>query len=352
MERPSIQFHGAVPSFADRPAEARRGRRDAVRLLVAQPGGIEHHRFADLADLLRPGDALVVNTSATVNGELDASLVGAQGLRQVVLHAATDLGGGEWVVELRTAPDAARAVLDAAEHDLVRAGDVRLRLMGPYPDWGSPTGRGNRLWRAAAEGDLRALLDREGRPIAYGYLAERLPLSDYQTIFSHHPGSAEMASAARPFTAELALQLVANGVVLAPVMLHTGVSSQVAGEPPQPEWFDVSEATARLLNHVIGSGGRVVAVGTTATRAVESAVVEGRVTAANGWTNRLVTPADPPQVVTGLVTGWHDAGASHLLLVEAVAGAELSQQAYDAALAEAYDWHEFGDSCLLLPTVA
>ena len=120
-------------------------------------------------------------------------------------------------------------------------------------------------------------------------------------------------------------------------------SSQEAGEPPQPERFEVPAATADLLNHVMRARGRVVAVGTTATRAVESAVVDGRVMPSSGWTERVITPLDPPQVVRGLVTGWHDAGASHLLLVEAVAGAEISQRAYDEALREGYAWHEFGD---------
>ena len=97
-------------------------------------------------------------------------------------------------------------------------------------------------------------------------------------------------------------------------------------------------------------GGRVIAVGTTAVRAVESAVgADGAVVPQEGWTDRVVTPADPPRVVDGLVTGWHDPQASHLLLVEAVAGAGLTQQAYDAAVAEGYLWHEFGDSALLLP---
>lgn len=145
-------------------------------------------------------------------------------------------------------------------------------------------------------------------------------------------------------------RLVSRGVAVAPVTLHTGVSSQEAGEGPQPERYAVPASTARLANAVRAGGGRVVAVGTTVTRALESAVADdGRVVARAGWTERVVTPADPPRVVTGLVSGWHDPGASHLLLVEAVAGPALTQVAYDAALAGDYLWHEFGDSSLLLP---
>lgn len=355
--RPTTRFGGLRPHFARTPAEQRLGSRDGVRLLVARPESITHTRFGSIIESLRPGDALVVNTSATVNGEIDATWVASGARRPVVLHAATQLAATEWVVELRTAPDASRAVLDAARGHLVEVGSgalaVRLRLTAPWPGTGSPTGTGNRLWRAEAEGDLRALLDADGRPISYGYLADRYPLSAYQTIFGRVPGSAEMASAGRPFTDDIALSLIARGVLFAPVLLHTGVSSQEAGEPPQPEWFQVSGATADLLNHVRERAGRIVAVGTTATRAVESAIeaCDGgvRVVASSGFTERVVTPEAPPRVVNGLLTGWHDADASHLLLVEAVAGACLAQRAYDAALAEGYEWHEFGDSCLLLP---
>ena len=168
-------------------------------------------------------------------------------------------------------------------------------------------------------------------------------------MFSTVPGSAEMPSAGRPFTRSLVTELVSRGVAVAPITLHTGLSSQEAGEAPQSERFEVTGATARLVNAVRAGGGRVVAVGTTVTRALESAVVDDRLVARHGWTDRVVTPADPPRVVTGLITGWHDPQASHLLLVEAVAGPELTQRAYDAAVAGGYLWHEFGDSALLLP---
>lgn len=194
------------------------------------------------------------------------------------------------------------------------------------------------------------MLSLHGRPIAYGYLQERYPLSDYQTVFGHHPGSAEMPSAGRPFTPALVSELVSAGVQFAPVLLHTGVSSQDAGEAPQPERFSVEESTADLVNAARRRGSRVVAVGTTATRAIESATgSDGQVRARSGWTDLVISPERPVRVVDGLVTGWHDPEASHLLLVESVAGADLTQRAYDAAVSHAYLWHEFGDSCLLLP---
>jgi S-adenosylmethionine:tRNA ribosyltransferase-isomerase len=198
------------------------------------------------------------------------------------------------------------------------------------------------------DGDLAGELERAGRPIAYGYLDRRYPLAAYQTVFGTRPGSAEMASAGRPFTAALVTSLVSRGITFAPVTLHTGFSSQEAGEAPGPERFEVPEASARLINAARAGGGRVVAVGTTATRAIESAVDQGVVVPASGWTDRVITPAAPPEMVDGLITGWHDPHASHLLLVEAVAGRALTQAAYDEAVAHGYLWHEFGDSALLL----
>jgi S-adenosylmethionine:tRNA ribosyltransferase-isomerase len=342
-ETPRTHFEAS--SFAPQPAEARGLARDEVRLLVATPDGISHGQFRALPDHLRAGDVLVVNTSATVAAEVDADLDG----RPVVLHVAHRLDDGDSVVELRTAPDAARAVLDASAGAVARVGDVRLSLRSPWPGAASsPTGAGNRLWRASVRGDLDRQLARTGRPIAYGYLDRRYPLADYQTVFGTRPGSAEMASAGRPFTAALVTRLMTAGVQLAPVTLHTGVSSQEAGEAPGPEWFEVPATSARVVNQARDDGGRVIAVGTTATRAIESSVLGRHVVASRGWTSRVVSPAQPPRVVDGLVTGWHDPMASHLLLVESVAGTRLTQAAYDAAVAEGYLWHEFGDSALLM----
>lgn len=339
-EVPTTRFPAPAQTTAPAPAEHRGTARDRVRLLVARPGGIVHARFTDLPAHLRPGDLLVVNDSATVAGEVDGRLAGRG---PVVVHLAGGRSPAEPVVELRTAPDAARPVLDARPGDVVDLGGARLTLRR------GDAGR-NRLWQAHADGDLAGVVRLRGRPVAYGYLDRGYDLTDYQTVFATRPGSAEMPSAGRPFTTALVTRLVLAGVAVAPLTLHTGLSSQEAGEAPQPEWFRVPAPTARLVAATRAAGGRVVAVGTTVTRALESAVDDrGRVVPAEGWTERVVTPGDPPRVVDGLVTGWHDPLASHLLLVEAVAGADLAQRAYDAAVAVGYLWHEFGDSALLLP---
>ena len=354
---PHTVFRVTDDLTADAPPEARGLGRDGVRLLVASesPSGgvhISHTTFSAIGDHLAPGDLLLVNNSATVAGEVDGRVAGRG---RVVVHVATELDDCTWVVELRTAPDAARSVLDAHVGDVVELAPdgPRLCLEAPYPrPDSSPTGRGNRLWRAAELDDCTLVehLAVHGRPIAYGYLRARFPVDAYQTVFARLPGSAEMASAARPFTAELVARLVSSGVLVAPVTLHTGLSSQESGEAPQPERFAVSGETAALVNHVRSRGGRVVAVGTTATRAIESATdPDGRVRPAAGWTDVVISPDRPARVVDGLVTGWHDPDASHLLLVESVAGTVLTQRAYDEAVAHRYAWHEFGDAGLFLP---
>jgi len=340
---PRTVFRATDDLTADAPPEARGLGRDGVRLLVAsEPSSgevrTEHTTFAAIGDHLEPGDLLLVNNSATVAGEVDGRVAGRGA---VVVHVATELDDGTWVVELRTAPDAAHPVLDALEGDVVELapGAPRLRLESPYPKPdSSPTGRGNRLWRAKLLDDVRLAehLMTHGRPIAYGYLRSRFPLDAYQTVFARVPGSAEMASAGRPFTTDLVTRLVSSGVLVTPVTLHTGLSSQEAGEAPQAERFAVSRETADLVNLARWRGGRVVAVGTTATRAIESAArPDGRVQAAAGWTDVVISPDRPARVVDALVTGWHDPDASHLLLVEAVA--------------HRYAWHEFGDAGLFLP---
>jgi len=347
--RPHTHFSSPEDHTAIEPPELRGLGRDSVRLMIATPAGIRHSYFCRLAEHLRAGDVLVVNTSATVPGQLD----GTRNAAAVTVHIANRLPDGTRVVELRTAPDAAAPILDGriGERIGLPAG-ATVELIAPYPESNSsPTGAGNRLWRGRIDPpqSFSAYLREQARPISYGYLSGSFPISAYQTIFAVHPGSAEMPSAARPFSAELVARLVSRGVIFAPITLHTGLSSQEAGEAPQPEWFDVNETTAQLVNSCRARGGRVIAVGTTSTRAIESAAQpNGMVAAAAGWTDLVISPQRPVRVVDGLITGWHNPEASHLLLVESVAGARLTQRAYDAAVAERYLWHEFGDSCLLL----
>lgn len=330
-----LRFALPPGSEASEPPERRGLPRDGVRLLVARPGRVQHLRFSDLPDQLEPGDLVVVNTSATL-----PAAVGD-------VHVSTQLDDGTWVVEVRR-PDGSGPVRDrAAGEEVALPGGVRLCLCEPYPEPGA-----KRLWRARPTPavPLAAYLARYGRPISYGYLTARYPLADYQTVYATQPGSAEMASAGRPFTASLVVRLVARGVTLTPVVLHAGVSSPEAHEPPLPERFEVPAATARLVNSARRAGRRVVAVGTTVVRALETAAApSGLVHPASGWTDLVLGPDRPARAVTGLITGLHAPEASHLLLLEAVAGPGLVRAAYDAAVEQRYLWHEFGDSTLFLP---
>jgi len=324
---------------ATAPAEARGLHRDDVRLLVVTGDGVAESPFRELASHLEPGDLVVVNTSATLAAAVDGT---RQDGSEVTVHFATELDDGAWTVEVRPRAHAHGPVPDLRVGEVVRLHERRLRVEATAPGQ-------HRLHRARLDGCARELMWDHGRPIRYGYVPQAWPLEAYQTVFATTPGSAEMPSAARPFTPEVVLDLARRGVLVAPLVLHTGVSSQEPGEPPQPERFRVPGSTAALANHVRDHGGRVVAVGTTVTRALESAAVDGVVHAAEGWTHLVLGPQRPATVVDGLITGWHEPGASHLQLLEAVAGRALVEAAYDEAHRRGFLWHEFGDSCLLLP---
>lgn len=347
LATPRTQFERSPESDASEPPEARGIARDRVKLLVARPSGIAHAQFADLGDYLHPGDLVVINNSATLAAAVDGTRRGTP----IAVHFASARDNAVWVVELRPAGHATGPLTDVTPGERIELpGGAGLTVLDthPLPGWS-----GSRLWRArvAVEGgDVLTYLADHGRPIRYSYVLEEWPLSAYQTVFARQPGSAEMASAARPFSTELVTSLVASGIAVAPITLHASVSSADAGEPPVAEPFDVPPATARLVNLTHAMDRRVVAVGTTVTRALESAAAyDGLVEPHDGWTDLVLGPERPVRAVDGLITGWHDAGASHLLLLEAVAGAELVAAAYDAALAHDYRWHEFGDSALFLP---
>ncbi|MEU2270460.1 S-adenosylmethionine:tRNA ribosyltransferase-isomerase [Streptomyces olindensis] len=324
--------------------------RDTVRMLVSRGAEVAHHRFSELPRLLRAGDLLVVNTSATLAAAVDGWI----GHARVVVHFSTRGDDGRWAVELRE-PDGrgttrARAATPAGREVWVRLpGGVRLLLEEPL------SGRSERLrWARVSGGGVPGLLREHGRPIRYAYTERDQPLSVYQTVFAlpsgDGEGSAEMPSAARPFTTRLVTELVSRGVRFAPVTLHTGVASAEAHEPPYPERFAVPEASAGLIDATRAGGGRVIAVGTTAVRAVESAVEgDGVVRPRAGWTDLVVTPERGVRVVDGLLTGLHEPEASHLLMLEAVAGRAAIERGYEAALRGRYLWHEFGDVHLLLP---
>jgi S-adenosylmethionine:tRNA ribosyltransferase-isomerase len=321
---------------AHEPPEARGLARDEVRLLVGRPGSVTHHVFWELPSILDAGDVLVVNTSET----MPAALATAEGL---TLHVSTQLDDGRWIVELRKDSRPYGAGRIGQSYEL--KGGATVTLAEPFTE---------RLWIAAF--DVPAVVEYlalHGSPVRYSYVEHEWPISYYQTVFaepSGSAGSAEMPSAARPFTEPLVTRLVSRGIVFAPITLHTGVASPEAHEKPYPERFSVPAASARLINDARAAGARVIAVGTTAVRAVETAASEpGVVSAASGWTDLVVTPSRGVRAVDGLLTGFHEPNASHLLMLEAIAGRDLLESCYWAAVESGYLWHEFGDLNLLLP---
>jgi S-adenosylmethionine:tRNA ribosyltransferase-isomerase len=311
-------------------------------------GKVTHHGFRELPALLRAGDVLVVNTSRTLPAAVDGLVNG----RPVVVHWSTRGDDGRWVVEVRD-PDGhgstVRRTGDVPGVVVELRGGARLVLAQPLDP------AGDRLWvTETTVPDPVAYMRRHGRPIRYGYTERDQPLAAYQTVFAvpsaDGPGSAEMPSAGRPFTAALVTELVSRGVQIAPITLHTGVASVESHEPPYAERYAVPAATAWQVNAARAAGGRVVAVGTTAVRALESVADErGVVRPGSGWTDLVITPERGVRAVDGLLTGLHEPEASHLLMLRALSGDRLLERVYAEALRGGYLWHEFGDVNLLLP---
>jgi S-adenosylmethionine:tRNA ribosyltransferase-isomerase len=353
------------------PPEARGLDRDQVRLMVAYRRDLRlvHADFRELARFLSAGDLLVINTSGTLPASLPVSRTDGM---ELDLHLSTPMPSGSggidleaehgpepwpWIVELRRVVDGQSLPFRAA-----RLGEVfglpagaRAEVLSPYPpDCGpdSSTPEESRLWVAALRlpEPLGPYLRRHGHPIQYADVGREWPSSYYQTVYAIEPGSAEMPSAGRAFTPELLTELIALGVEVAPITLHTGVSSLEEHEPPYAEFYRVSAGTARRVAEAKSAGGRVIAVGTTAVRALESATdEEGTVVEAEGWTQLVISPETGVRVVDGLLTGWHEPRASHLLMLEAIAGRPLLEVSYRGAIERGYRWHEFGDLHLILP---
>jgi S-adenosylmethionine:tRNA ribosyltransferase-isomerase len=336
----ALSFELPARLEADRPPAAR----DGVRLLVANrtDGSIVHSCFRDLPLFLAPGDLLVLNTSATLPAALPATRADGAELE---LRLSTQAPGLDpersWIVELRQG-DAPFAGAEVGEELILPAG-ATARILMPYA---AP-----RLWLARLDlsQPLHAYLAEHGHAIRYRYVRDRWPLEAYQNVYAVEPGSAEMASAGRPLTAELITLLVAGGVLVAPITLHTGVSSQERHERPYAERYRVTAQTARLVNAVREWGGKVIATGTTVVRALETvAQPEGTLAPGEGWTDLIVTPERGLWAIDGLLTGLHESNSSHLDVLRAAAGEELLYRSYEAALEHGYLWHEFGDSQLIL----
>ena len=342
LERATIQtlrpldFQLPAALEARVPPEARGLARDDVRLLVSYRDGdrLVHTRFRQIAEFLDPGDLIVVNESITIPAALSAT---RQTGEELTLHLSTRIGPDTWVVEPR------KTAVEAGERLSLPAGG-RVDIIAPHH--GS-----TRLWKARLDLPLPWLpyLEAHGRPIAYDYVDGQWPLAMYQTVYGTNPGSSEMPSAGRAFSGRVMEELRRKGVGISPITLHTGVASLEDHEPPYEEWFEVPAATADAIATARAAGGRVIAVGTTVVRALETAAsATGTVVPRSGWTDLIVTPERGVGTVDGMLTGFHEPKASHLAMLEAIAGRDHLAVTYEAALTGGYLWHEFGDLHLIL----
>jgi S-adenosylmethionine:tRNA ribosyltransferase-isomerase len=351
----TIEFSLPPELEASAPPEARGLRRDQVRLMVSNysTDHVEHTRFYNLHKFLDDGDVIVINTSRTRNSALLATRADGTLLE---LHLSIHFDDDLWTVEVRSMDEAGKTRHFEDMHEsetLSLPGSASAVLQGPYvSDCNDNSKPSETLWLAKVyfPNDVDEYLARYGFPIRYNYVKERWPLSFYQTVYATEPGSAEMPSAGRPFTSRLLKRLESKGVKIAPLILHTGVSNLETHEPPYKEFYRVTPETAQMVNEARSSGKRIVAVGTTAIRALESVTNgDGKTHAGEGWTCLVITPQRGLRAVNALLTGMHEPEATHLAMLEALAGMSHIKVAYEEALCKGYLWHEFGDLHLILP---
>lgn len=345
-QRAALPFQVPAALEASEPPEARGLARDEVRLMVTYRSDdrMVHTRFRELPTFLREGDVVVINTSGTRPSALAAWRANGD---PFVVHLSNQLPAGLWLVEVRKRAGRATEAYFGAQ-----VGERFSLKQGASVELKTRYGASRRLWVARLQlpETVDAYLRRHGKPIRYSYVQADWPDSCYQTVYATEAGSAEMPSAGRAFTTEIITKLVARGVQVAPLVLHTGVASLELGEQPYEEAYYVPATTARVVNATRAAGGRVIAVGTTVVRALETVVdAHGRVAAGEGWTGLVITPQRGVHAVDGLLTGWHEPEASHLAMLQALAGRAHVQLAYEEALHERYLWHEFGDLHLILP---
>ncbi len=352
---PKLQFALPPELEAGEPPEARGLRRDQVRLMVSNPhaGEIQHARFEDLPSLLQRGDVLVLNTSRTRNSALKA--LRSDGM-ELELHLSSHLEADLWSLEVRALDRTGKSHHFAGgrpgEKLTLIAGATATLLRPHVSDCDEQAAPSTTLWEAELRLPLPVdeYLRRHAFPIRYNYVKESWPLFYYQTVYATEAGSAEMPSAGRAFTDELLNQIRSRGIDVASLVLHTGISNLETHEPPYKEFYRVPEETAALVNRARSKGRGVVAVGTTVVRALESVIsADGSVHAGEGWTCLIVRPETRLRAVNALLTGFHEPEASHLAILQALAGSEHIEQAYAEALRQRYLWHEFGDLHLILP---
>jgi S-adenosylmethionine:tRNA ribosyltransferase-isomerase len=335
---------------AKEPPERRGLARDHVRLMVIERAArrVEHTRFDRLGQYLRRGDLLVFNTSRTLPASLQACAAPVGPCIEIRL--AEHLPDDSWL-----------ALLLCQRGDPfscgLRAGMQIVFGDGLHATVAERDERIPRLWRlrfSMTGTELINALYRLGRPVRYEYVSAPWDLDYYQTVYAKEPGSAEMPSAGRAFTWRLLFDLKRQGIEMAYLVLHTTISSYMDDEldalhPASEEEYFINQTTAEKINRTRADGGRVIAVGTTVVRALESVADEqGRIQPGHGYTQLRITADHRLRAADGLLTGLHEPEASHLDLLAAFLPADEIRVAYEEAVRLGYLWHEFGDLNLIV----
>lgn len=307
--------------------------RDASRLLLASD--LSDHRFSDLPQLLRPGDRLVVNRTRVRAARLTGVRSGTGGAVEALLTRRVD--AARWEALLRPA----RRLRAGTEIDF---GRIRGRLL-------SDPERGLAAVELSAECDIDDLLPTVGELPLPPYFHGRLEDPErYQTMFAKEVGSAAAPTAALHFTPSLVERLEERGVGIAEIDLHVGLDTfrpmedgELAAHVIHREWYEVGEATVEAVARATAAGGRVIAVGTTVVRALESAAAAGSLRATAGWSSLFIRPGYRRRVVDGLITNFHAPRTTLLALVAAFMG-ERWRTAYQHAVSSGYRFLSFGDA--------
>ncbi len=337
---------------AKEPPERRGIRRDQVRLLVIEraTGKIEHTRFDKINKYLRAGDLLVFNSSRTLPASMRGCDCSAAHGPCMEVRLAEHLPDDSWLALLLCEQGDPFGCGLRAGMQIDFAEGLNAAVLARDPNI-------PRLWKlrfSITGTELVDLIYRLGKPIRYEYVSAPWDLDYYQTVYAKEPGSAEMPSAGRAFTWKLLLDLKRRGIDSAYIILHTGLSSYMDDEldrahPASEEEYFVSRITAEKINSARENGGRVIAVGTTVVRALESVTdSDGCVNEKQGYTRLTINSQHRLKAVDGLLTGLHEPEASHLDLLSAFLPAEKIRAAYEEAIARKYLWHEFGDLNLIL----
>ena len=318
--------------------------RDHSRLLVYDraTGEIRHLHFYDIIDFLAPGDALVVNETRVIPARLYGTRAGGGACELLLLK---QLGPKRWETLVRPG-----AKLKTGKTVSIGEGRVTATIAGESEG-------GARIVDFACEGTFEAALDELGEMPLPPYIHERLAdRSRYQTVYAKEDGSAAAPTAGLHFTPELLQKIREKGVEIIPVLLHVGLGTfrpvkaeNVEDHEMHSEYYEVSEDAARRIAAVKAAGHRVIAVGTTSVRTLESAAQQtGAVTAQKTWTQIFITPGYRFRAVDALITNFHLPGSTLIMLVSALMTREEALRAYGIAVKERYRFFSFGDAMLIL----